>query len=179
MSQAMQRSGGLIGLSARQSEILQAARTQGRVGVDLLALRHRVTPQTIRRDLNDLCARGLLARVHGGALPANSVSNLAYEDRRGVADKGKRRIGAAAAALIPDNSSIMLNLGTTTEQVARAIYNRRDLIVVTNNINVVNILSGSPQKDSSSPAGSCGSRMAASSATRPSPSSASSRSTAR
>ena len=43
---------------------------------------HQVTPQTIRRDLNEMCARGLLARVHGGAVPARGVSNLAYEDHR-------------------------------------------------------------------------------------------------
>ena len=134
-------------LTARQNEILQAARIRGRVGVDALASDHEVTPQTIRRDLNELCARGLLARVHGGAVPATSVSNVGYEDRRGLAAEGKRRIGSAAADLIPDNSSVIINIGTTTEQVARALYDRRDLMVVTNNINVVNILSGSARKE--------------------------------
>ena len=134
-------------LTARQSEILQVARTRGRVGVDELAGAHDVTPQTIRRDLNELCARGLLSRVHGGAMPANSVSNVGYQDRRGLAAEEKRRIGAAAARLIPEHSSVILNIGTTTEQVARALYDRRDLMVITNNINVVNILSGSPQKE--------------------------------
>ena len=134
-------------LTARQSEILQSARMQGRVGVDALALQFEVTPQTIRRDLNELCARGLLSRVHGGAVPATSVSNVTYEDRRGLAAEEKRLIGAAAAALIPDNSSVILNIGTTTEQVARALYDRRDLMVITNNINVVNILSGSAGKE--------------------------------
>ena len=134
-------------LTARQAEILQAARIEGRVGVDALALHFEVTPQTIRRDLKDLCARGLLSRVHGGAVPATSVSTVAYEDRRGVAAEEKRRIGAAAAVLIADNSSLFLNIGTTTEQVARALYDRRDLTVITNNINVVNILSGSSRKE--------------------------------
>ena len=134
-------------MTARQIEILDRARADGRVGVDHLATAYSVTPQTIRRDLNDLCARGLLSRVHGGAMPANSVSNVAYEDRRGLAAEEKRRIGAAAADLIPDNSSMILNLGTTTEQVARALYPRRGLMVITNNINVINILSGSPAKE--------------------------------
>lgn len=134
-------------LTPRQTEILERARTQGRVDVDQLAALYQITPQTIRRDLAELCQRGLLARVHGGAVPANSVSNVAYEDRRGLAAEAKRRIGRAAAALIPDNSSVILNLGTTTEQVARALYPRRGLMVVTNNINVVNILSGSPGKE--------------------------------
>ncbi|MEL6279658.1 MAG: DeoR/GlpR family DNA-binding transcription regulator [Pseudomonadota bacterium] len=134
-------------LTERQKEIVIVATADGRVGVDDLAARFRVTPQTIRRDLNDLCDRGLLARHHGGARPANSVANLGYEQRRDSLADEKRRIGSAAAAMIPNNSSLILNIGTTTEQVARAIYDHRDLVVITNNINVVNILSGSPSKE--------------------------------
>ncbi len=134
-------------MSDRQNDILAAARNQGRVSVDGLAAAFAVTPQTIRRDLNELCTRGLLARVHGGAVPANSVSNLAYAERRSLMAEEKARIGAAAAALIPDNSSLIVNIGTTTEQVARALYQHRDLVVITNNINVINILSGSPRKE--------------------------------
>ncbi len=134
-------------MSSRQRDILAAARRQGRVSVDGLAELYAVTPQTIRRDLNELCQRGLLSRVHGGAMPANSVSNVAYEERRNLMAEEKARIGAAAAALIPDNSSLIINIGTTTEQVARALYQHRDLVVITNNINVINILSGSPRKE--------------------------------
>ncbi|MEK6216718.1 MAG: DeoR family transcriptional regulator, partial [Boseongicola sp.] len=71
-----------MNISDRQNDILAAAHSQGRVLVDSLASSFAVTPQTIRRDLNELCHRGLLARVHGGAMPANSVSNVGYEDRR-------------------------------------------------------------------------------------------------
>ncbi len=134
-------------MSSRQREILAAAGRQGRVSVDGLADVFAVTPQTIRRDLNELCQRGLLSRIHGGAVPANSVSNVAYEARRNLMSPEKTRIGTAAAALIPDNSSLIINIGTTTEQVARALYQHRDLVVITNNINVVNILSGSPRKE--------------------------------
>jgi len=134
-------------LTDRQQDILKAARTEGRVGVDTLAQRFAVTPQTIRRDLNDLCQRGLLSRVHGGAMPANSVSNVAYEERRNLASEEKKLIGAATAALIPENCSVMLNIGTTTEQVARALIKHRGLVVITNNLNVINILNGSPSKE--------------------------------
>lgn len=134
-------------VSDRQREAEDLARRTGRVGVEDLALRFTVTPQTIRRDLNDLCARGLLGRVHGGAVPAHSVSNFGYAERRVLAAEAKRRIGMAAAALIPENCSLFINIGTTTEQVARALYDRRDLAVITNNINVVNILSGAPGKE--------------------------------
>lgn len=136
-----------MNISDRQNDILAAARSQGRVLVDTLALSFAVTPQTIRRDLNELCQRGLLARVHGGAMPANSVSNVGYEDRRHLFTAEKTLIGIAAAAQIPENSSLAINIGTTTEQVARALYSHRDLVVITNNINVVNILTGSPAKE--------------------------------
>jgi len=136
-----------MNISERQNNILTAARTDGRVSVEGLAAAFAVTPQTIRRDLNELCRRGLLARVHGGAMPANSVSNVGYQDRRHLLAAEKALIGAAAAAQIPDNSSLIINIGTTTEQVARALYNHRDLVVITNNINVINILNGSPAKE--------------------------------
>ncbi len=134
-------------LTTRQQDILSGARRDGRVGVDALAKAFAVTPQTIRRDLNDLCLRGLLSRVHGGAMPANSVSNVDYEERRNLAADEKREIAAAAAALIPENSSVMLNLGTTTEQVARSLTGHSGLVVITNNINVINILNGSSGKE--------------------------------
>lgn len=134
-------------LSDRQQEIMAIAMTEGGVGVDDLAERFSVTPQTIRRDLNSLCDRGLLSRKHGGARPINSVSNAGYADRASSFAEEKRRIGLAAAELITPGTSIVLNIGTTTEQVARAIYDLRDLIVITNNVNVVNILSGSPGKE--------------------------------
>lgn len=139
--------GDRVTFTARQNDILAAARTAGRVEVETLAASFEVTPQTIRRDLNQLCERGLLARVYGGAVPANSVSNFGYEERRHLAAEGKRRIGTATAALIPENCSLIINLGTTTEQVARALYDHQNIVVVTNNINVINILSGSPKKE--------------------------------
>ncbi len=120
----------------RQAEMMTLAREVGRLSVDELASRFAVTPQTIRRDLNELCDRSVLTRVHGGAIIASSVENLAYEARKLVAGEQKRLIGQAAAALIPDNSSLFINLGTTTEEVARALSGRTGLLVVTNNINV-------------------------------------------
>ncbi len=126
--------------TGRQAEIVALAREAGRVTVDDLSSRFAVTPQTIRRDLNELCDGGVLTRVHGGALIASSVANLAYEARRLVAQEQKRRIGERAASLVPDNSSLFINLGTTTEEVAAALANRSGLLVVTNNINVATLL---------------------------------------
>ena len=127
-------------LIPRQSDIIKLAREAGRVTVDALALRFNVSPQTIRKDLNDICERGLLQRVHGGAVLSSGVANYAYEARRTLAAEEKRRIGMAAAALIPDNCSLVINIGTTTEQVALSLGGKRGLLVITNNINVINML---------------------------------------
>jgi DeoR family glycerol-3-phosphate regulon repressor len=129
-------------VSPRHSDIVALARVEGRVTVEALAERFRVTPQTIRKDLNELCERGVLQRFHGGALLASGVANVGYEVRRRLATEEKRRIGVTAAALIPDNASLLINIGTTTEQVAMALRGRHGLLVITNNINVVNILHG-------------------------------------
>ncbi len=124
----------------RQSEIIELARKIGRVTVEGLAERFGVTPQTIRKDLNELCDLGYMKRVHGGAVIASTVENVGYEARRLIAQDAKRAIGRAAASLIPNNSSLVINIGTTTEEVAKALRDHHGLLVITNNINVVNIL---------------------------------------
>jgi DeoR family glycerol-3-phosphate regulon repressor len=120
----------------RQREIIEIARKSGRVLVDDLASRFDVTPQTIRRDLNDLCDRRLLSRIHGGAIIASGVINASYEARRFISHSEKQIIGAAAAALIPNGASLFINIGTTTEEVARALRDHKDLLIITNNLNV-------------------------------------------
>ncbi len=133
-----------LAVTPRQHDIVILAREAGRVDVESLAGRFSVTPQTIRKDLNDLCERGLLQRFHGGAVFASGVANFGYEARRQIAPDEKRRIGMKAASLIPDHCSILINIGTTTEQVATALRGRKGLLVITNNVNVVNILMGNP-----------------------------------
>ena len=122
--------------SRRQSEIIALARETGRVGVDEMAGRFGVTPQTIRRDLHDLCGQRMLTRVHGGAMIASGVQNLAYDARRLVAQPHKRLIGEATARLVPAQSSLFINIGTTTEEAARALARHEGLLVITNNLHV-------------------------------------------
>jgi DeoR family transcriptional regulator, glycerol-3-phosphate regulon repressor len=128
---------------SRKQIILKLARELGRVTVDDLATRFSVSPQTIRKDLNDLCDGGQMSRVHGGAVIGSGVENMGYEARRHLSPEAKRRIGAAAAELVPDNASLFINIGTTTEAVARALAGREGMLVITNNINVANTLMGS------------------------------------
>ncbi len=133
-----------MALSFRQAEILDIARAEGRVVVEDLAQRFDVTLQTIRRDLAELAEAGHLDRVHGGAVARTGVANIAYDSRRKMHDGAKAAIARACAAAIPDNSSLILNLGTTTEAVARALLQHQSLTVVTNNMNVANILVANP-----------------------------------
>jgi len=120
----------------RVAAILALVRRNGRVTVEDLTVRFGVTPQTIRRDLNDLTERRLVARIHGGAVLATGVENVSYEARSQMAADAKAEIGRAAADLFPDNASIVIDIGTTTEAVARALLQHTGLMVVTNNINV-------------------------------------------
>jgi DeoR family glycerol-3-phosphate regulon repressor len=133
-----------MALNIRQNAILELTRSQGRVLVDDLAHRFDVTLQTIRRDLTEMAEAGLLDRVHGGAVPRAGTVNLGYESRRRMNAAAKAAIGAACAAEIPDNCSLILNLGTTTEAVAQALVNHSNITVVTNNMNVANILLANP-----------------------------------
>ncbi len=125
-------------LPPRHSEIIQMAKDNGRVLVDDLATYFNVTPQTIRKDLNDLCDRRLLTRIHGGALFPSGIENMQYEARRKIAADEKDAIGRAAAAIIPDHASLFMNIGTTTEAVSNALLDHEGLMVITNNINVAN-----------------------------------------
>ncbi|MTH99682.1 DeoR/GlpR family DNA-binding transcription regulator, partial [Roseibium sp. RKSG952] len=129
-----------MSLSFRQSDILEIAKQHGRVAVEELADKFGVTVQTIRRDLSELSEAGKLDRVHGGAVLRSGVSNIGYEDRRELNEDAKSRIAAKCAADIPDGASIFMNIGTSTEAVARQLLNHKNLMVVTNNMNVANIL---------------------------------------
>lgn len=131
-------------LPPRQTDILSIARVNGRVDVESLAEKFDVTPQTIRKDLNDLCEMEALQRVHGGAVFPSSTSNFAYLSRREIATDAKSKIAEMAASLIPNDSSLIMNIGTTTELVAKALINHRGLMVVTNNLNVAYILADAP-----------------------------------
>ncbi len=133
-----------MSLSFRQSDILEIARQEGRVAVEDLASRFDVTVQTIRRDLTELSDAGKLDRVHGGAVLRSGISNIGYEDRRALNEEAKTLIAERCAASIPDGSSVFMNIGTSTEAVARQLLSHTNLMVVTNNMNVANILVENP-----------------------------------
>ncbi|CAN7313930.1 DeoR family transcriptional regulator [Aquipseudomonas alcaligenes] len=124
-------------LAPRQQEILDLARDRGYVSIDELAQAFAVTPQTIRRDINQLAEQGLLRRTHGGAASeSSSIQNTAYAMRAGLMRDEKQRIAETVAALIPDHASLFINIGTTTEAIARELMGHKGLKVITNNLHV-------------------------------------------
>ncbi len=131
-----------MSLAPRQHDILNLARERGYVSIDELAQAFAVTPQTIRRDINQLAEQGLLRRTHGGAASeASSTQNTAYAMRAGQMREEKQRIAEAIAAHIPDHASLFIAIGTTTEAIARELLKRTGLKVITNNLHVAAQLS--------------------------------------
>ncbi len=127
-------------LGKRQKSILDEILKTGHVTVDDLSARFGVSPQTIRTDLRELGEAGKLVRVHGGAHAVDGKKNVEYEARRQIAAAEKIAIGKRAAQLIPNNASLFVNIGTTTEAFSDAIIGRTGLMVITNNINVASRL---------------------------------------
>lgn len=129
----------------RQNDLLNEVRARGSVSVEALADKFGVTLQTVRRDVQRLAEAGLLARFHGGVrVPSSTTENIAYRQRQALHADGKARIAKAVAARIPSGCSLILNLGTTTEAVARELLHHKGLRVITNNLNVATILSDNP-----------------------------------
>lgn len=124
----------------RQSAILKAVEQEGFVSTDELRVMFGVTPQTIRRDINEMSKRDLVVRHHGGVARKNRQENSPYSERVRVLPKTKRAIGKSVADRIEDGSSLFINIGTTTEAVAQALLARKNLRIATNDLHVAMIL---------------------------------------
>jgi DeoR family glycerol-3-phosphate regulon repressor len=132
----------------RQLTLLDLVQTQGSATVEQLADTLNVTLQTVRRDVQRLADEGLLTRFHGGVrVPSSTVENIAHQQRESLHAEGKARIARAIAAAVPNDCSLILNIGTTTEAIARALLRHGGLRVITNNLNVASILSANPKSE--------------------------------
>jgi DeoR family transcriptional regulator, fructose operon transcriptional repressor len=120
----------------RKDELAAYVAEVGQVTVNELAEHFDVSPDTVRRDLDELAVDGRVKRTHGGAVRISplSRSESSLTERMGVQDAAKNRIGEAAAALIEDGQTILLNGGTTALAVLPHLAPRRDLTLVTNNL---------------------------------------------
>lgn len=123
----------------RHDEILQRLATAGSVGVGDLADFFTVSRETIRRDLKLLAERGQLEIVHGGAA-RRETHEPALDQRAAENDQGKAAIGQFAATLVQDGMVVLLDSGTTTLAVARALLAKRALTVCTGSLAIAQLL---------------------------------------
>lgn len=130
----------------RRQVILDRVRASGYVGAGELARALHVDGSTIRRDLDRLERAGLVRRTRGGILPADPADTVdtPYEVRRSQNAGAKTAIGAAAAALVEEGQTVVLDNGSTTYEVAVALRRVRHLTVVTNDLMVALCLRGNP-----------------------------------
>jgi DeoR family transcriptional regulator, fructose operon transcriptional repressor len=129
----------------RRQLIADRARRNGRVEVAGLAIELDVTTETVRRDLTDLEHRGLLRRVHGGAIPVERLRSEPDVAERAVRQADEKvKIAAAALAELPVGGTIILDAGTTTGALAGLLPNDRPLTVVTNAVTIALTVSMRP-----------------------------------
>jgi DeoR family glycerol-3-phosphate regulon repressor len=137
-----------VNSNPRQIKLLDRVRAQGSASVEQLSEALGVTLQTVRRDVQRLADAGLLTRFHGGVrVPhsgASTTENIAHQQRKNLSADGKARIAQAVARRVPHDCSLILNIGTTTEAIARALLQHKGLRVITNNLNVAEILCSNP-----------------------------------
>src|SRR3546814_223911 len=125
----------------RRELIQQVVQERGGVSVGALADMLGVSTQTIRRDLDMLCDGENLRRVHGRIELAEDRLNTPFDQRAGTNLIGKRAIAQVAAARIPDGSTLFISIGSTALSVASALWRRKELTVITNNLSAAMALS--------------------------------------
>ncbi len=128
----------------RRRAILEILQRDGRVLVMDLAREFKTSQVTIRKDLESLHAHGLIHRTHGGALPARegALEDPTLREKEKLHHKEKLRIAATAAAMVQEGQVVILDSGTTTTEIARALRKFRSLTIVTNAVNIAAELSG-------------------------------------
>lgn len=128
-------SAALSAATLRQAQVAEIVRGKGQAKVNDLAALFGVSTQTIRKDINAMCERGLLRRVHGGvSLSVGSVGH--YELRRALNLPQKQFIGQAVSELIPDGATLAVSIGTTPEVVVAALSEKRGIRIFSNNLHV-------------------------------------------
>src|ERR1700723_4800804 len=129
----------------RQRAILEILRREGRVLVVDLAKQFHTSQVTIRKDLEILHVKGRVHRTHGGALPARegALEDPTLREKEKLHRKEKLQIAAAAVRMVAEGQEVILDSGTTTTAIARALRNFKNLTTITNAVNIAAELSGS------------------------------------
>lgn len=124
----------------REMEILEELRLSGSCRIQDLARRLNVSEETIRRNVKNLSQQGLVRKVHGGVYIPEALREPSFTQRMNVNPDAKRRIAAHLAAIVENGDSLILDIGSTTAYVARALREHHDLFVVTNSVAVAQML---------------------------------------
>lgn len=124
----------------RHQKIIELVNQLGYISTEELVSQLQVSSQTIRRDLNELAENNLIRRHHGGAGTPSNTENSDYSDRKNLFTQQKNAIGQAVAEMIPNGSSLFIDIGTTPEAVAFSLLSHKNLYIVTNNLNAAHIL---------------------------------------
>lgn len=150
----MARGSAAILSTARRQKILEWIQEEGSARVRALAEAFSVSDVTVRQDLERLEADGHIVREHGGAYLQSAQQQVrAMALHHLVNMEQKRRIGRAAAALVEDGETIIVDSGSTTTEVATNLSERRDLTVITNALNIALMLGALPSCDVHMPGG--------------------------
>jgi len=121
----------------RRMQLVEWSKLDGRIDALAAAGKLNVAVETVRRDLDVLQRRGLLRRVHGGAIAASRYSHeFTFPERKGRNPEQKLRIAQVAAQYLPEEGCIFVDGGTTTEFLAEALRNKPQLMVVTNSLSL-------------------------------------------
>lgn len=136
---------GALFTEERRQRIVELIRERKKLTVGELCTLLEVSPATVRGDLRDLDREGLLVRTHGGALERRQARYEQISSQRSTENLGaKQAIAAEAERLIDDGDTILLDTGTTTVELARRLLARRELTVVTNDLEIARVLEEAP-----------------------------------
>ncbi len=124
----------------RRKELLELLNAEGHATVSMLCNHFKVSPATIRNDLNDLEAMHQLKRTHGGAISMQSLPELTSREKTGLHVSDKRSIAQAAMQYIRPGQAIAIDTGTTTIELARLLVNMQDITVITNDLKIASFL---------------------------------------
>lgn len=125
----------------RKSKILEIISCEGNVYITDLSQKFNVSAETIRRDLSELSKENKVHKVHGGAIATkHPIREDNYSTRAMQNCEAKKKIGQYAASLISDGDIISFDYGVTTEEIARAIYDVKNITLITNSFNIADIL---------------------------------------
>ena len=128
----------------RRRAILDLLTRQGRVLVTELSRQFKTSQVTIRKDLEILHAHGMVHRTHGGALPSRegALEDPTLREKEKLHHQEKLRIAEHAAQKVKEGQVLILDSGTTTTAIARALRNFQNLTIITNAVNIAVELSG-------------------------------------